>query len=369
MERPNKPQPNRSVTIYDIAKELGLASSTVARALNGATCISEKTRKRVLEAAAKMGYQPSLIARSLSSSRTKTIGVLVPMIGDTAYSAMVKGIENVAYNAGYNVTLCCSEFDPARQKHYLDMLQNRRVEGIIVIPSVWADDREIDRLAKIDDSGLPVIILEQNIPDNRLSRVVVDNYGGAKEIVNHLIRLGHQRIGCLRYDLGDCNYPGKERYAGYRAAMADAGLPCPDGLTSIADPALNDTGNQPVHFTHYYESAGRPTAVFAVDDMLAIKTIKACGQVGLRVPEDIAVVGFDDLLVSAYTVPGLTTVHQPATEIGRRAADLLFGRIDGKLTYQVQERIAGRLIVRESCGAALHARDFKHNAEPVGQST
>jgi len=351
---------NSKITIYDIAKELGLSPGTIGHALNGTGRIGANTQKRVVQAAARMGYRPSLIAKSLSKNRTYTLGVVAPIIGNTAYSAMVSGIESVAYNAGYNIILCCSEFNQRRETQYLEMLRDRRVEGIVIIPSrrVISYKEQIDHLLKIENSGLPVVVLEQNIAQDNLTKIIMDNHSGAKKIVNHLIGLGHKRIGFLHMGTEDTDFAGNERFAGYKEALFDAGLCFSEELNAQASSISEyecDTYDQ-AQFKDYYEAAGRPSAVFAVCDTLAIKIIRACNMIGLRVPDDIAVVGFDNIAVSGLLTPPLTTVHQPAVEMGKRAADLALGRIDGRLECSVTEKLQGKLIVRQSCGAASKSK-------------
>lgn len=348
-------KPESKITIYDIARELGLSAGTVGHALNGTGRISENTRKQVVLAATKMGYRPSLIAKSLSSSRTSTLGVMTPVIGNTAYSAMVNGIESVAYDAGYNIILCCSEFDQNREDHYLEMLRSRGVEGIVTIPSrrVISHAGQIEHILRIEDSGVPVVVLEQNIAEDSLTRVIMDNHSSAKRIARHLISLGHERIGFLHLGREETDFAGNERFAGYRDALREAGLFFSEEMAaqaaSISDYEC-DRYDQ-AQFERYYEAAGRPSAIFAVCDMLAIKIILACHMIGLRIPEDIAVVGFDNIAVSGLVNPPLTTIHQPAYQMGKRAADLVLGRIDGRLDCPVSEKIQGKLIVRQSCGA------------------
>ncbi|MHB1462583.1 MAG: LacI family DNA-binding transcriptional regulator [Armatimonadota bacterium] len=354
-------QPGSPVTIYDIARQLGLSPSTVGHALNGTGRVSQKTCERVVEAAAKMGYRPSLVAKSLSNSRTRTLGVLVPIIGNTAYSNMVHGIEAAAYQAGYNIILCCSEFDQNREHQYLEMLCNRRVEGIIVIPSrrVNSHKQQVDHLVKIQQSGIPLVVLEQNLPDQRLSRVVMDNYGAAKQLVQHLITLHHERIGFLHLGYEQTDYAGNERFNGYLAALSEAGLHYTSTLSAQAATVsvYEDEGDSKAQFEAYYQAANQPSAVFAVNDILAIKLIQACQMIGLRVPEDVAVVGFDNITVSALISPPLTTIYQPAEEMGKRATELIFDAIHGQLQTSVHEVLPGKLIVRQSCGQSTSKRN------------
>lgn len=357
----HKNNDNSKITIYDIAKELGLSPSTVGHALNGTGRISENTRDRVTLAAAKMGYQPSLVAKSLSNNRTFTIGVIVPSISIPAYSAMVNGVESVAYDAGYNIILCCSQFDQQREAQYLQMLRNRRVEGIVIIPTrrVISHKKQLEQLIKIDDSGLPLVVLEQNIHEENLTKVVMDNFNGAKKITNHLISLGHKNIGFLNLGYEETDFAGNERFAGYKAALSEAGLQFHEQLAAqgATITSLEDEQYPSDSFARYYEDAGRPSAIFAVCDALAIKIIRDCNLMGLKVPEDIAIAGFDNIQLAGLINPPLTTVQQPARDMGKRAADIVLGRIDGRIEYQVSEKVQGKLVIRESCGVKLQSHE------------
>ena len=343
------------VTIYDIAKAMGLYPSTVGHALNGTGRVSQKTCERVTEYAAQMGYRPSLVAKSLSNSRTKTLGVLVPIIGNTAYSAMVSGIEDTAYQNGYNIILCCSEFDQSREHQYLEMLCNRRVEGIITIPSrrVSSHQKQIEHLLRIQQGGLPLVLLEQNLQEPMLPRVVMDNFGAAKRMTQHLISLGHRRIGFLHLGYEQTDFAGNDRYAGYRAALDEAGIEfTPQWYAQAATISVyEDQGDSKSQFEDYYNAVGKPSAIFAVNDILAIKLIQACQMCGLDVPSDIAVVGFDNITVSALINPPLTTINQPAVDMGRKAAELLLQYIAGDITEPQHTELNGELVVRKSCGA------------------
>jgi len=353
----NNDNTNKSrVTIYDIAKHMGLSPCTVNRALTNTGRVSEETRRRVIDVAAQLGYRPSFVARSLKNSSTKLIGVVVPLLGATIYSSMVQGVERAVYERGYNIVVCLTECDREREDHLYDLLYQRRVEGLISVSySPHEPGEPYKELLDMEDRGIPVVAMEQNITENRVCKVVVDNFGAAKEITEHLISLGHTRIGHAHIGLSNWDFSGRERLAGYQAALAEAGIERDDALVGTVVPHVNnpfDESSLEKPFLDYMKRA-RPTAVFVNHDMLALKILQVCAFSGIRVPQDLAIVGFDDILASAYTIPPLTTIHQPSVELGERAAEILFQRIEGKLKVHVHERMLGRLIVRESCGARL----------------
>jgi len=345
---------NREVTICDIAAKLGISASAVSQALKGTGRIGNETRERVRKIAGEMGYRPSLVARSLVTQRTSTIGVVVPVMGDTHYSRMLDGIESVVSKRGYNVILCSFNSDYGCTEDSYHSLLNRRVEGIITAP-LFTDtsyQQTIQVLLGLEARGFPVVVLDQNNLDPGLSTVSSDNYSGAKKMAEHLISLGHKRIGYLQVDVSR-----HDRENGFKDAMYEAGLEVDEPVfASIRTTGPRDSDPVIESFAQYMRDAGKPTAVFVTCDMLAIKIIRACHVLNIRVPEDLAVVGYDDILTSEHTIPSLTTVHQPAFEMGVRAAEVLFDRIAGRLDKHVNVVLKSRLVIRESCGADISAR-------------
>jgi len=355
------------VTIYDIGRELGLDASTVARAINGTGRVSKTTRARVRETAARMGYCPSLVAQALTSKRTYSLGVVVPIMEDTVFSCIVRGIEDVTYEEGHNIILCSTRGDVSRELSCYDLLYKRRVEGILTVPhTVEGAERDYSELHELEDKGIPVIVMEEDIHEDGLTKVVVDNRGGARRAVEHLIGLGHRRIGFVGG--GTLGVSDTERLNGYKDALQRAGLPLDESLIAFLEKeTASPVDSREALFEQtvsYLTRSDAPTAVFARSDMVAIKMLHVCNQKGIRVPEDLAIVGFDDIMASAFVTPSLTTVHQPAEEMGRRAAELMFQRINGTSSCRTYERILGRLVVRDSCGAHLADAKSPPRREP-----
>jgi DNA-binding LacI/PurR family transcriptional regulator len=356
-------------TIHDLAKKLNLSSTTVWRALNNSPEVSVATRKRIMLAAEKYKYQPSLVAQTLSSGRTQTLGVLVPAISNPVYATLVRAVEQVAFERGYNIILCDSDYQVDRERQYIELLVRRRVEGVVVLPFAVAAQSDYDHLTSLPQRGVSVVAMQQNLSDKHLDRVLPDIRNAARMLTQHLIGLGHRNIGFLHDRNREWNLGLQERLTGYRAALEEAGIGYDEANVLQAgsfESALRDGSSDfaPDRVSDFLSGSQRPTALVATTDRLAIKAMKVIRDVmRLRIPEDVAIVGFDDIPESAYVSPPLTTIRQPTVQIGRRAAELLFDRINagGRRkaslpTVPVQERIPSELIIRESCGARLAAK-------------
>jgi LacI family transcriptional regulator len=346
----------KAPTIHDLAADLQISATTVWRALNNHARISPGTRDRVLARAKAIDYIPSLVAQNLSHGRTRTLGVIVPMICHPVFSSLIEKIEAVAFERGYNIILCDAGLDIMRESTYARMLLRRRAEGIIVVP-FSKRSREWDaHLVELQKRNVPVVLLEHELPSNRFDKVVADNFQAAYDATRHLIDLGHQRIAFAFHPFHERDLVGKERLAGFNRAMADAGLV--KKATLLLD-ACEFEEKQVLRYhreklVDAFSRGRRPTALFAGMDMLAIRVMETLREMGLQIPRDVAVVGFDNIEFAPFTQPPLSTVQQPTAEMGRRAAEILFERIEGKLSQKVIcERLPCRLVIRESSGASL----------------
>ena len=360
-------------TIHDIARRLNVSSTTVWRALNGRPRVSPRTKQLILDEVARTGYRPSLVAQNLSSGRTQTLGVVVPTIANSVYAALVRAVEQAAFDRGYSIILCDTDFNFDREQQYVDLLMRRRVEGVLLIPfakGTAADETHLSRLAR---AGINVVCMQQRLPDSNLPQVAPDNFGAARDMTRHLIQLGHRRIAFFHGGLPPWYVSMCERYEGYRAALAEAGLEEDPRLVVEAGSFESILVGEEGAFysdrvTALLGSDDRPTAVFAPVDVLAIKVMAAIGALGMRVPEDVAVAGFDDIKMSAYTDPPLTTVRHPSSAVGGRAAELLFERLAGGDDGATAgagagpERVPCELVIRRSCGAS------KHHVEAIDQA-
>jgi LacI family transcriptional regulator len=350
-------------TIHDLAADLNISATTVWRALNSRGRISTATRKRVLARAAAIKYAPSLVAQNLSRGRTQTLGIVVPMIDQPVFASLVETIEEAAFGRGYNVILCDARLDIARETEYVRMLLSRRVEGLILVPFAKRTAGWDAHLVELQKKNVPVILLEQDIPTSRFTKVVVDNFGAAYAVTRHLIDLGHRRLAFAFHPIHEWDPVGKERLAGFEHAVAEAGL---DGKAKRLLDAFAFKGEHVWRYQRQtivdcFGRTDRPTALFCGMDMLAIQAMQTLGELGLRIPSDVAVAGFDNIAFSQFTQPPLTTVQQPIGEMGRRAATILFDRIEGKRgprTRATCERLPCRLVIRQSCGAGLQTNSL-----------
>ena len=349
---------NKATTIHDLAADLKISATTVWRALHNHDRVSAKTRERVLDRAKAIRFVPSLVAQNLFHGRTQTLGVIVPMIGHPVFSALIEKIETAAFNRGYNVILCDAQLDIAREAEYARMLLRRRVEGVIVVPFSKRSRQWDTHLVELQEHNVPVVLLEHELPSNRFAKVVADNFGAANAMTRHLIDLGHKRIAFAFHPFHERDLVGRERLAGFNQAMADAGLS--KKATLLLD-ACTFGERQALQY-HREQIVGcfsrpvRPTAVFAGMDMLAIRVMETLREIGLRIPHDVAVAGFDNIEFSQFTHPPLTTVQQPTEAMGRLAAEILFDRIAGKAARPkkaICERLPCRLVIRKSCGFNL----------------
>ncbi len=337
----------KKVTSQDVAKLAGVSRTTVSLVLNDVpgTHIPESTRQRVLEAARKLNYYPAAAARSLASGKTHVIGLVLcegpdKVSADAFLPDVMRGIADEVSKHDYTL-LFHTNVAPNDPNSYMKLVRGHHIDGLIV-SAPRSDDPNLPELAK---SGFPTV-LHGRLPGTDIPFVDVDNIGGAEKAVNHLIALGHKRIGLIT------NAPvsftsAKARLRGYEKALEKAGIPLDENLIRYGY-FLPETGYRAM--TELLELPKPPTGVFVASDVVAMGALAAVHEKGLRVPEEIAIVGFDDIFASAYTVPALTTVHLPAYDLGREAAKMLFDIMGGEDFENRHMFLETSLIVRKSCG-------------------
>jgi DNA-binding LacI/PurR family transcriptional regulator len=300
------------VSIKDIAKAAGVSHSTVSRALSDSPLVSDETKARIQRLAQEMGYSPNTLARSLVTRQTYTIGVVVTTIADPFVAEVVQGIEATAHDYNYTVILCSSGAQPEREIAAVEMLRSKRVDGVIVTSS-RIGALYLEHLERI---GAPIVLINNhNESSGRYTfTVTVDNRHGGYLATKHLVKLGHRRIA---YVTAPADHSSDlDRMAGYRQALIAGGIE-PDSTLIVPGNGRADGGEQALlALTELSES---PSAVFCYNDMTAIGLMHAARQVGLSVPRDMAVVGFDDIPFASYFYPPLTTIAQPKVEMGRLA--------------------------------------------------
>jgi LacI family repressor for deo operon, udp, cdd, tsx, nupC, and nupG len=328
-------------TIYDVARLAGVSPSTVSRMLNGKGQFAPTTHRAVEQAVEQLRYRPNTIARSLRTKSTQTIAFLLPDIPDPFFVSLISGVQQHALQGGYAILLCVTEGNPEREEHYLNLLRAKQVDGILVDGLVLPPDR----LARFVEDGLPIVCLDRDIDLPAVPLVQVDNRLGARRATEHLLALGHTRIAHISGAVPHRLRHSRERLAGYHDALDGAGVPADARLVVTGD-YTEDGGHTAAR--DLLESGVSFSAVFAANDLSAIGAVSAFVASGRRVPEDVSVVGFDDIHIAAFTVPPLTTIHQPAAEIAERATELLMALIQGREAGEGPHVLEPRLVVRGS---------------------
>jgi LacI family transcriptional regulator len=325
-----------------VAREAGVSQATAARALAGYGYVSDGARRRVRQAAITIGYRPNVVARSLVSGATRTIGVVVGDIENPFFAGAARGIADVLERDGYTLLLANSDEDLDRERRAVEALHARQVDGLAVVPSSGDDGAH---LAAILREGRPVVLLDRPIAGLDVDAVLVDNRAGAARAVRHLASLGHRRVGLV----GDS--PGitstAERIDGYRAALSVAGAPADDGLVSLGGSTIDEGHRSALRLL---ERPDRPSALFTVNNFMTAGALRAVRDLGLRMPDDIALVGFDDLDWTTLVDPPITVIAQPVAELGRAVAERLLERLAGDTGPSREVRLRTRLVVRGSCG-------------------
>lgn len=323
----------------DVAERAGVSVTTVSHVINKTRPVSDELRKRVLAVMAELGYQPNLLARSLRRGQTHTIGVIVPDSADPYFAEVARGIEDASLKQGYSIILCNSDNDLDKGQFYINVLTEKQVDGILFV----SVDVSTDHIRALQARRMPLVLVEREVVGVEADSVTTDNAKGGWLATQHLLDLGHRRIGCIA---GPSDFtPSAERVTSYHRALKEAGIPM--------DKALIITGD----FQHKsgYQAARRlltmddpPTAIFACNDVMAVAAMSAAAELGQQVPTDLSVVGFDDVRLAAFANPPLTTIVRPKFEMGSLAVTMLLERIHDTDLPPRQHMLDTSLLIRKS---------------------
>jgi len=338
-------EPARRVTIRDVARLAGVSPATVSKVLNDAPYVSSNARRQVLDAIDKLDFRPNTIARSLRARRTQTLGLITDDLEGLFTTSMMRGVEDAASDQGFSVFLCNSQGQASRERSHLKVLRDKQVDGVILLSGYRVRERGTPAL---DVGRLPVVYLYQYTSDLPVPCVVPDDRGGGRLGTEHLLAHGRRRIALIN---GPVHYEATHhRLQGYREALETAGL--------VFDPALVRAGKW--HQDSAYRLAHElmalpdpPDAIFCTADSLAAGAIDALHQLGLDVPRDVAIVGFDNRPFAAHQRPPLTTVALPLYEMGKLAGELLLSAIRGTVPEPIMHSVPCYLVHRDSCGELL----------------
>ncbi|MFN8373602.1 MAG: LacI family DNA-binding transcriptional regulator [Anaerolineae bacterium] len=348
----NKPRKATSKLVAELA---GVSQTTVSFVLNNVESanISEETRQRVLRAARELNYVPDMAARSLASGKSNNIALVLTqphpqVFVDEYIPNILTGINQVTQRHGLRILVELVHNDNPYNV-YAQLLNSKEAGGIIVNFN-FASEEDIAQVTGCAEEGLPIVSLADVHPN--VYSVSVDKLGGVRKAVKHLINLGHKRIGCISYAPANSNPHADDRLHVFRRVLEAGGVEYDGNLVSYGsyDP---ETGYEAMKVL--LQVSPLPTAIYAMNDVMAFGAISAIQEQGLRIPQDIAIVGFDDIRLARYVTPALTTIYEPDVDHGRLAAEMLIELIEGKTPAEKHVKLATRLVVRQSCGASLRA--------------
>jgi len=335
------------VTISDVAAKAGVSKTTVSRILNGIyDHTKEETRNRVLQVIKDFDYRPNALAKGLKSSRTNVIGIVLSNLKNPFWSTVLEGVEDVCRDSGFNLMICNSDEEPEMEEQYIREFQTRRVDGIVINPTV----RNPILYQKLLEQNYPLVAINRRIPDICIHNIVVDNRKGASLAVHHLIHNGRKKIAVFVYkNLNVSTW--QERVEGYCSAMLESGFTEEDLIIQETDQLSGSTKETTLKFLRDHPDVD---AIFSTNNMMTLEVIEAIKELKLQIPKDIAIVGYDETIWSKHLDPPLTTIKQPSYEMGKIAAQLLIKTIVAKRKPKPGTIVLEpQLIIRNSCGSQI----------------
>jgi len=323
----------------DVAERAGVSVTTVSHVVNETRSVSDELRGRVLLAMEELGYQPNVLARSLRRKKTHTIGIIIPDSSNPFFAEVARGVEDTSFEQGYSVILCNSDDDLDKELLYTNVLAEKQVDGILFM----AAGVSTEHIRALQARSMPLVVVDRDIPGVAVDSVFTDNARGGWLATRHLVDLGHRRIGCIAGPLDVTS--SAERITGYRQALAEGGIPRDDQLVVKGD----------FQYQSGYQAAQQllaiddpPTAIFACNDLMAVGAISAVLVLGRAVPADLSVVGFDDVSLSSFTNPPLTTIAQPKYDMGLLAMTMLLERMGDRDMPPRRHLLDTNLVLRHS---------------------
>ena len=331
------------ITITDVAREAGVSMMTVSRVLNNKEGVGQETRQVVLDVIKKLGYRPSGVARSLATQRTGTIGLVMPDVSNPFFPGIALGVEKIAFAAGYSVLLCNTEEDPQREMDVLELLTEKWVDGLVLCSS-RIDEEKLTSILPLYPAAVLINRQLLNPKDvHAVGSVLIADKAGGQMATQHLISRGHKKIGYLA---GPNNSQSNQwRWEGYQDALVEAGLPYVSKYVYSCPPTVEGGFQAGRNFLTAHPEI---TALFCYNDLIAVGVLQACTAMGRKVPDDLAVVGFDDIILAPLVTPSLTTCRVVSEELGESAARLLLDRIGGCVQDCEKKVLQPELVIRAS---------------------
>jgi LacI family transcriptional regulator, galactose operon repressor len=329
-------------SLKEVAARAQVSTATVSHVINKTAYVSSTLRERVLKAMRQLNYHPNAVARSLKTNRSRTVGMIIPDIANPFFPLVVRGAEDALRHQGYTLILGNSDGDPDKEELYYNTFQSKRVDGILLIVAPSSSPPEY--LRRHNHSATPIVYVDRFHSGLRGDVIMADNAGGSYQAVCHLVDTGHRRIGIITGPLELTN--ARLRLEGYERALREHQLPITDQLIR---PGKFDVQSGYEQTTELLKLTERPTAVFVSNALMTLGFLRALNEAGVRCPQDVALVSFDDMEWFDFSQPRISAVAQPAYELGAKAAELLVKRIAGELSDQPSRKVLPtRLVIRES---------------------
>jgi LacI family transcriptional regulator len=330
-----------TASIKDVAKEAGVSIATVSRVLNDVDVVNEETKKKVTEAIKKLDYRPNIVARSLKTQKTRTIGIVVPDISNQFYPEIVRGAEDVANIYNYNVILCNTDLDSEKEIEYLRVLKEKMVDGVIYMSNSMEDEI----IATLDNLKLPTVLVETNSKNSEFPSVTIDNEKAAYDATTYLIKNGNKKIAYVGVSPDLANARGL-RFLGYKKALEDNGIEYDDELVQFGGAKAAD-GRDGMEVI--INKVKKIDAAFCCSDEIAMGVINTLREKGINVPEQVDVIGFENIYASSIYYPKLTTIEEPMYDMGSVGMRMLIKLVNKKEIEQEHYVLDYKLIERDSC--------------------
>ncbi|MFY0651845.1 MAG: LacI family DNA-binding transcriptional regulator [Cyclobacteriaceae bacterium] len=333
----------KKVTIHDIAKRLNIDSSTVSRALSGSPRVKEQTKKSVLALALELGYQPNIMASNLRKKKSNTIGVVVPRISRHFFASVIAAVDEVTHQAGYNVIICQSLDELEREKKLINTLLTNQVDGVLI--SISMESIDVEHLRQLESNGIPLVLFDRGHDSLQVDKVVIDDVNASFSATEHLIKSGCKRIVHFSGPQEISIY--KDRLAGYKKALSKYDISLDESLI-LTSRLMSEDGEECA--IQILEMAEMPDGIFSANDNAAIGAMKHLISFGVKIPEDMAIVGFSNEPISSAMEPSLTTIDQPGYEIGKKASEIILQQIESKSVSGNNQTIVvdADLLIRKS---------------------
>ena len=330
--------------IKDVARKAGVSISTVSNALNNSRYVKKETKEKILEITRNLNYTPNIIARGLKTRSTSTVAVIVPDISNQFFAQVIRGVEEVARQRKYSILLACTYYDVSEEKKSIENLRKQFVDGFVFVSGY----NSFDHIKELNDDKVPVVVADRELGDIKVPSVLVDNLGAMRDTVNYLHGLGHKRIGYISYTYNNQTTVEK-RFKGYRKGLKENKLNFDPDLVIISkNLRLNELEGSCEAVKEIITSKNIPSVIMTASDFIAVGVIRALKELKFKIPEEISVMGFDNIMMSQYTDPLLTTIKQPKRQMGTTAMNLLLDIIEGKRIKEKNIMLSTELVERQS---------------------